>query len=510
MSPVRVISLAVVVFSLGGPLASAAEWPHYAANAARTSIAPRATRDLDTVAWSATPSTNEEYVYRSGPVVHGGRVFVNTRLFVDQIHENNLVVAYDLFDGASLWATPIEPDVYDSCSSPAADTRNQTVLLGSGQTLYALNMITGSVEWQTALERAVVNAAPAVTTDLFVRGTPTNRALITDYCGYGDNAKLYAINVDPNVPPKNPYAPGEIVWTADLPGASGNTPAYQNGAIYVASVGGTVKALNAADGTPIWETNVQAAGYSEYAGFYGGVGIRNGYVYAASYVFSGSGNNSGLFKFDADNGDILWVTPCERTNAIPIVTDDGRIYLSAGIDGFGSAVKIQAFQDNGDSATPLWDTYADTDGALIIGGYNHQPAWARGYLYAGTPPPAGGGDFYGPYTDLHILDSTKTPDDPSFIVAHHAGSGGTPAVAAGTVYSLGDAGLFALDPSPACLADLDGDGVVGVSDLAAVLGAYGMSRGHAYFDDDADLNRDGTVDLDDLAAFLGVYGEICP
>jgi outer membrane protein assembly factor BamB len=488
---------------------SAGEWTHYGGDTARTGIAARAARDLDTIRWSVMPGADEEYVWRSGPVVCGGRVFVNARFYVENVQAGNLIMAYDIADGTHLWSQPIEMDVYDSWSSPAVDARHQTVLVGSGYSVYALDVVTGAPAWATPLERPVVNASPVVTTDLFNNGTPANRVFITDYNGYGADPRLYAINVDLPAPPDNPYELGAIAWTENLPGASGNSPAYEDGVVYVASVGGVVKALNAGTAALVWENEVDFSEYPQYSGFYGGLTVRNGFVYAASYTFYGSGNNSGLFKFDATDGEIVWVTPCERTESTPIVTDDGRIYLSAGLAGYGSCIKIQAFQDNGDSAAELWDTHVDSSGDLIIGGWTHQPAYARGYLYAGAPPDEEP-EFFLAYTDLYILDVSRTPSDPDFIVAQHAGAGGSPALAGGTVYSFGESSLFAFDPSPACLADLDGDGIVGLSDLAMLLAEYGSAGGDEDFDSDADLNRDGVVNLADLAQLLGVYGQACP
>jgi outer membrane protein assembly factor BamB len=490
------------------PTLAADPWPHYAGNPAHTGTAARATRDLTTIRWTATPLTDEEYVWHSSPVVHAGRVLVNACYYVDGEQAGNRVIAYAVNDGQRLWATPIEIGEYDSWSSPAIDTRNRTVLIGSGFQVYALALENGEVAWQRQLDRSIVNASPVVTADLSVGGTPANRVLVTDYSGYETSGALHAISVDPFDPQGNPYEPGEIVWSTPLPGTSGNTPAYADGTVFVTSVGGLVQALDARDGAVLWETDVDLSGYPQYSGFYSGVAVRNGYAYAASCVFYGSGNNSGLFKFDTEDGEIVWVAPCERTDSIPVVTADGHLFLSAGLDGYGSAVKIQAFQDHGDSCSALWDTHADAGAGLIVGGWTHQPAHARGYLYVGTPPGPGAG-FYGAYTDLYVLDTAATPADPDFIVAHLPGAGGSPALADGTLYSFGQAGLFALDPAPACLADLDGDGLVSLSDLATLLGAYGSALGDADFDSDADLNRDNVVDLSDLAELLGAYGAEC-
>jgi hypothetical protein len=59
-----------------------------------------------------------------------------------------------------------------------------------------------------------------------------------------------------------------------------------------------------------------------------------------------------------------------------------------------------------------------------------------------------------------------------------------------------------------CLGDLDGDGDIDLSDLAQLLGSYGMTAGAEYADGDAD--GDGDVDLSDLAALLATYGVTCP
>jgi len=53
--------------------------------------------------------------------------------------------------------------------------------------------------------------------------------------------------------------------------------------------------------------------------------------------------------------------------------------------------------------------------------------------------------------------------------------------------------------------DLDGDGVVGLSDLAILLANYGCTGGNC----PGDVDGDGDVDLTDLSLLLAAYGDSC-
>jgi hypothetical protein len=72
-----------------------------------------------------------------------------------------------------------------------------------------------------------------------------------------------------------------------------------------------------------------------------------------------------------------------------------------------------------------------------------------------------------------------------------------------------DMGAFEFgDESPhACPYDFDGDNIVGLTDLAIVLGNYGSTSGMTY--EDGDGNCDGDVDQGDLLNLLEAYGTQC-
>ncbi len=62
--------------------------------------------------------------------------------------------------------------------------------------------------------------------------------------------------------------------------------------------------------------------------------------------------------------------------------------------------------------------------------------------------------------------------------------------------------------APECPEDINGDGVVDLNDLSALLIHFGTSSGATHADGDVD--GDGDVDLLDLSALLAVFGTACP
>ena len=500
-----------------------AQWLGVAGNRARTSTAGRAPRDLSHLRWCATPAENEQYVAQSTPAVAVARVFVNARVFSGLTHVGNRLIAYDAVDGARLWSADVEADFLSSWTSPAIDENNGTVLLATNDDVYSFDQVTGACEWTLELDRRVVNSSPLVTADLTSGGVPANRALIADYSGFGSGAKLYAINVDPFDASLNPYKPGESVWTLDLGRAAGATPAYVKPWVYLATGGGDFLRANVSSPIPDpnhpgsvlpdWRTTVAINGLGDGAGFFGGVSIAGTALFAASYNFVGGENSAQLFKIDAGSGAEVWQAPCERTDSIPIPLG-GEVWLSGGLAGFGSAFKLQRFRDNGGSATTTWDS-GQAAFSPVIGGWTHHTAIAHDFVYVGTPespdpnaPPPGGMNF-DPYGELLILDSRVDPNQPTFLVDRFAGAGGSPALAHGRLFSIGAEGLFAFDPSPACAADVNGDGVVGLTDLSLILSHFDGTRGAPKYNANYDINLDAAINLDDLSLVLAYFDDVC-
>ena len=60
-----------------------------------------------------------------------------------------------------------------------------------------------------------------------------------------------------------------------------------------------------------------------------------------------------------------------------------------------------------------------------------------------------------------------------------------------------------------CVGDLNGDNHVDLTDLATLLGSYGLCIGHLDYNPYADIDASGCVNLSDLAALLAAYGADC-
>jgi len=464
------------------------DWPQFARGPNRVSVSPGATAPPLSLAmprWVLSQDSSSNpitFVGQAGVAAGAGRVVA-----VGRVGGQFKVFCVDAAAGSILWAQPVPATILDSWSTPAIDLEHSLVLVASGAFLTALDLASGQARWQAALSRSVVNASPLVTSDL----GPADRAFITDYDGFGGAGRLYCVNIDPFDAQANPHQPGEIVWSVVLGTTSGNTPAYRDGVVYVASVSdesGTTAgrvmgfpATAAAAPAPLWVFTNPAG-----PGFFGGVciaGDGDGWVYAASYSLLGGHMSSNLVKLDAGAGAMAWSVPCNRTDATPIPLPGGLVAVSGGVAGFGSMPSLGLFRDDGPSATMLWDsaleTWVDTNQngwidpgeCMIVGGWTHQPALVGGRLYTGAVPVATPG--FGACTDVYAIDLLHRPGEAGFILGHAQGMGSTPAAAGGNLYTVGSGGLYAFGPE--CYANCDGSGVppvLNVSDYVCFLTRY--------------------------------------
>ncbi len=433
---IRVL-LAWLLAGAGGG-ACVGDWNTLGGDARRSSGAPVGPLDLAAPTWCFKPAAEESIVPAATPIACAGRVYVVARVFTEGLHVANRVIAVNAVDGIRLWSTDLEPDLLDSWSTPAFDAANNKLVVACGYSLVSLHAIDGTISWQTMFANPLINVSPVVSVGFLEDGVPANRVYLTDYAPYGTGT-LFAINVEDGGGTTNAYEPGEIVWSAAIGPTAGNSPALADATVVVTTVGGQVKAFEAQSGLPRWTT--QALAVSPSHGFFGGCALDRGFVYAASYRFDGGSNSSRLVKLRGSDGGVVWSVACERTDSIPIV-HRGRVYLAGGISGFGSAPRVQAFDDGELTASLVWDTYADTAGSLSLGHWAHQPARMGRYLLVAAGDALDELD-YG--LALHRIDTDLSPTDAGFVVDTFIGAGGAAAADGGARYVVGSEGLYRFD-----------------------------------------------------------------
>ncbi len=505
----RIAAILLLVALVPMPLrAGFQSWPMLARDAARSSSADSFAGVLDIPDWIAGTDENGlpiEFAGQSGPVLWHDLAYA-----VGESDGADRLYAIDRTDGIVRFSTVIEPPSFDSWSTPIVDATNRAVISTSGNLVQAFDAESGAPLWNATLGLDVVNASAVITPDL----GPRDRLFITDSDGFliQGGGSLYCINIDPFDALENPFDPGEIVWAIALAAASsGNSPAYDNGVVFVADAGdpnfGSPGRVRAFDATAILEPGAQWTFINTInTGFFGGVSVSNQHVYAASFTFNGGQDSANLVKLDASTGALVWSSPANRTASLPIILDDGRVLLSTGLAGFGSLPALQLFSADG---TRLWDsalsTFEDLDGDMLIepgeflavGGWTHVPLVvtneAGTFAYVGTPPLAGG--FFGPNTDVHLIDLDLLPSDTGFVIETFAGAGSTPALADGVLYTIGAAGLHAFGVFPGFAPeDINRDCNVDIEDLYAWESGIGAR----------DVTGNGTVDQSDRDALRAV------
>jgi len=240
-----------------------------------------------------------------------------------------------------------------------------------------------------------------------------------------------------------------------------------------------------------------------------GQAVASGATIEWSIIFSVSpGDNEGLALLvtdlaqDAENPAFLDIPPADgvpaemsnfsRPDGVsnPGETDPttGYIGVQRGDAGAMNLVQIGGGQNNFGEAMPEGSGIAEN--ANVVGGVGQS---APVVLATGTfnaPAACGTYTFSLANAVANVLEERNDPPAVS------------PAIEATTDLTAGSISFIVTLPG-----DLDFDGDVDLSDLAQLLGHYGMPSGASY--EDGDIDGDGDVDLSDLAALLGNYGESC-
>lgn len=317
--------------------------------------------------------------------------------------------------------------------------------------------------------------------------------------GVGPDGNVYVVDDTPGLGAFSLTPAGDLRWNnagfSDF-GALGTELAFglANGSYQVYLCANGFLTAMRLDGNERWQINV-APNTKQVA-----VGM-NGDVYCEAFV---TGLGIRLRAYDPKNGDVRWSFFQSPTNSLSAadVGPDGSIYIVRNLN------QLHAINPNG---TARWNVPANGVFGPVTAGQSpyHGPIVSPDnevVLLAGLTGFGGDGIVRAFGTDgdslwvVPLQDGDRPNNRPRFnedgSAAYIAASNDTTAF----LYAI----RVADEGSEPIVGDLNGDGVVNVSDLLILFGAWGeCPKGEPCL---ADLNGDGTVNVSDLLTLLGNWG----
>jgi outer membrane protein assembly factor BamB len=363
----------ILTFALG---LRAADWPLYHRSADNNVMQSPTyvVKSLDAGAtWQTT--TSEHLVTGGGIVVAGGHVLAVAQTggdtWADSGDDTFCVRAYDPFTGTRLWSSPLLPPGSSvgngSLTTPAIDPAAATpaAYIAAGNTVHRLNLSDGSITWSRALTTS--STTPGLGGYDVINSSPILGAgalFIEVNGGMFNSADKQIVALD--------AATGAIRWFHNDGGPGLGTPLFvelgTTRTVYTATTGG-VAAYDAVTGALRWSNDSVLAGttWTLANDVWGSLTYADGYIYGATYSFSGSGNQ--LFCANALTGELRFKVSTLSTDVVPLVLN-GAVYVQGGLYG---AAQLQAH--NAATGAVLW--------TVSPGGtsYRTQMAAAEGRIY---------------------------------------------------------------------------------------------------------------------------------
>ena len=211
---------------------------------------------------------------------------------------------------------------------------------------------------------------------------------------------------------------------------------------------------------------------------------------------------SGVGCLDADgqfysaitsaNPTFDWIVPNDNTPVYPYFCNVGGHCVNGGQYGalFVGVGAIHLVETNGYSFNPPNVNVQPGDVVVWMNsGGSHDVTFGANCTASGQ--------FSQPLTPLSPMVTYVVPvDHPGGVIDYFC----QPHCAWGMVATV----TVEAEPEPPCPADVDGNGIVSVDDLLAVIAAYNSSCSCP-----ADINNDGVVNIEDILAVLADYGQVC-
>jgi outer membrane protein assembly factor BamB len=347
----------------------------------------------------------------SSPIVSGGRVFITTAVWADNLDKDERrkiiadhhVVCYRASDGKQLWDTVVPPgktinnNVYHGYAvpTPATDGKLVFALFGSG--VFATLDFDGKIVWREELpglrdtdggygtspvlyedtvivagfgKAAGLRALEKQTGKLKWEQTTKDRNVMPTPALVRVQGKTALIHLAGGVQALDP-ATGQLLWYCRGPAVSWASPAFGGGLLYVdeGRGGRTGAAIDPTGSGDVSKTHVKwqikvngAAGCSPI--------IVGDYVYRSS--------EPGLIRcWKLASGELVYEERAPRItpSASPIATADGRIYFASSGKSYvikaGPTFEVLATNDLESGGGHDYTTPAVSDGRIYIKGRNY-------------------------------------------------------------------------------------------------------------------------------------------
>jgi hypothetical protein len=446
--------------------APAEDWHNMGGNAGRNALSSEIGPDADDLLWSGGRTS----IIAWHPVIEGRRAFmVRQSGWPSSEPGASPVVATDLDTGDELWAVdiPFDPDDWTTWVAGVRDGQVYAARSGNGASvsapLYALDAANGDTLWISEDE----TTAGAYDGVVFA---PNGDPIVASF------RYIWRISA----------LDGSTVWIAPRTGSvSGNCGAATHGdAVYVADAvygGHEIVRYDLATGAEMYSSPIMTGFTIQNTPFVG----PDGTVYLSRTQNNPSTDHFYAFEDTGTEFIEKWhLAAAWSTSSEFGVGPDGSVYMM--IPGPELA-----------RLDPDTGTVLDTSGVLAGFSKPRMAIDARGRVYFSN------GSF-----DTGRLYSFNADLTPRWDVPVRNINIGGPALGTdGTLVVCGvgtDVRAYRTEePCP----DLDGDGYVGLADLAQMLAHYGMTSGATF--EDGDVDGDGDVDLADLATLLAAYDTWC-
>src|SRR5215475_10248331 len=264
--------------------------------------------------------------------------------------------ALDRNTGQQLWSFPSDAIVSDFSSTTPAVTNGVVYFgvnrSGVGPVVYAVNATTGQEVWHHTGPLANIVSSPTL-----------------------ENERVHVAFTDGTIEALD-ASNGQPIWSVIHPGGAYSSPALSGGRLYVAIHNHGLLALDAATGSQLWLAPMPGPQWSSPA-------VEKG------RVFVGSRDDHKLYAFDAVTGQTLWTaTTNDWVQTSPAVANN-VVYVG------NNAGNVYAF----DAATgnPVWQR-AISPGFIIFS----SPTVANGVLYVASSLDASATHFDG---KLYAVDA---------------------------------------------------------------------------------------------------------